>query len=109
MKKYEAVFILNIRKTDDDGKSFTEEFTSLVEGFGGKMQSVFNMNRRPFTYEIKKQRAGLYIDFIFDLEEDKVIAIKDKYKLDARVLRNMIIICDRPEDSGPETIKINLE
>ena len=109
MKKYEAVFILDIRKADDEGNAFTKEFGELIESLGGKLESVTPMGRRQFTYEINKRRAGLYFDFIFELATDKVREIKEKYKLDARVLRNMIIVCDRPEDAGSETIRLNLE
>jgi small subunit ribosomal protein S6 len=109
LKKYEAVFILDIRKADDDGTAFRNELTQLIESLGGKVESSVVMGRKQFTYEINKRRAGLYFDFIFDLDADKVIEIKDKYKLDQRVLRNMIIVCDRPEGAGGETIKLNLE
>ena len=53
MKKYEAVFILDIRKADDEGNAFTKEFGELIESLGGKLESVTPMGRRQFTYEIK--------------------------------------------------------
>ena len=87
MKKYEAVFILDIRKTDDEGAAFTKEFAELIN----------------------KRKAGIYFDFIFELETAKVIDIKEKYKLDDRILRNMILICDRPETAAEGPIKLNLE
>ena len=92
MKKYEAVFILDIRKTDDEGAAFTKEFAELITSLGGKMESATPMGRRQFTYEINKRKAGIYFDFIFELETAKVIDIKEKYKLDDRILRNMILI-----------------
>ena len=109
MKKYEAVFILDIRKADDEGVAFRNELTQLIESLGGKVEAAVAMGRKQFTYEINKRRAGLYFDFIFELGTDKVREIKEKYKLDQRVLRNMIIVCDRPEDAGSETIRLNLE
>ena len=100
MKKYEAVFILDIRKTDDEGAAFSKEFGELIESLGGKMESVTPMGRKQFTYEIDKRRAGLYFDFVFELAAAKVKEIKEKYKLDQRILRNMIIIYDRPADAN---------
>ena len=100
MKKYEAVFILDIRKTDDEGATFSKEFGELIESLGGKMESVTPMGRKQFTYEIDKRRAGLYFDFVFELAAAKVKEIKEKYKLDQRILRNMIIIYDRPADAN---------
>ena len=100
LKKYEAVFILDIRKTDDEGAAFSKEFGELIESLGGKMESVTPMGRKQFTYEIDKRRAGLYFDFVFELAAAKVKEIKEKYKLDQRILRNMIITYDRPADAN---------
>ena len=100
MKKYEAVFILDIRKSDDEGAAFGKEFGELIESLGGKMESVTPMGRKQFTYEIDKRRAGLYFDFVFELAAAKVKDIKEKYKLDQRILRNMIITYDRPADAN---------
>ena len=100
MKKYEAVFILDIRKTDDEGAAFCKEFGELIEALGGKMESAVPMGRKQFTYEIDKRRAGLYFDFVFELAAAKVKEIKEKYKLDQRILRNMIISDDRPADAN---------
>ena len=107
MKKYEAVFILDIRKVDDEGKAFSQEFGALIESLGGKMEAAVPMGRKQFTYEINKRRAGLYFDFVFTLDASKVREIKDKYKLDARVLRNLILVYDRPENAGE--VKLNFD
>ena len=109
MKKYEAVFILDIRKADDEGAAFCREFGELIASLGGKLESTVPMGRRQFTYEINKRRAGLYFDFVFELEEARVRDIKDKYRLDQRILRNMILLFDRPESLGYEPVKLNLE
>ncbi|MDR0932541.1 MAG: 30S ribosomal protein S6 [Victivallales bacterium] len=107
MKKYEAVFILDIRKTDDEGAAFTKEFAELISSLGGKVESSTPMGRRQFTYEIKKRKAGIYFDFIFELDAEKVIDIKEKYKLDDRILRNMILLFDRPETASGEPLKLD--
>ena len=107
MKKYEAVFILDIRKADDEGASFCKELSEFIESLGGKMESAVPMGRKQFTYAINKRRAGLYFDFVFTLDAAKVREIKDKYKLDARVLRNLILIYDRPENAGE--VKLNFD
>lgn len=109
MKKYEAVFILDIRRTDDEGAAFTKEFADLIVSLGGKMETATPMGRRQFTYEINKRKAGIYFDFIFELDALKVLDIKEKYKLDDRILRNMILLCDRPETAVEGTIRLNLE
>ncbi len=109
MKKYEAVFILDIRKTDDEGAAFTREFGELIGALGGTLESTTPMGRRQFTYEINKRKAGIYFDFVFELEPAKVIAIKEKYKLDERVLRNLILLYDRPATAPEGPVALNIE
>lgn len=99
MKKYEAVFILDIRKVEDEGDGFTREFGALIGTLGGKMDEAKPMGRIQFSYEIKKRKAGIYWNYLFELDQDKVLELKDKFRLDERVLRNQIVIYDRPAEA----------
>ena len=108
MKKYEAVFILDIRKADDEGAAFSKEFSELITSLGGNMVETTPMGRRQFTYEINKRKAGIYFDFVFELAAARVRDIKEKYRLDERILRNMILVYDRPESAAAQG-KLNLE
>ncbi|UDQ99222.1 30S ribosomal protein S6 [Lentisphaerota bacterium WC36G] len=98
MKKYESVFILDVRLVDDEGKAFTKELTELLEGWGGSVEESTVMGRKQFAREINKRKAGLYLNFIFTLDADKVKDISTQFKHDERVLRDMTIVFDRPDD-----------
>ena len=98
MKKYEAIFIYDIRMVDDEGEGANRELVALIESLGGKVTESVSMGRIQFSYEIKKRKAGIYWDVFFEIDESKIIAIKDKFRLDERVLRNMIVIDDRPAE-----------
>jgi len=108
LKKYEAVFILDMRKVEDEGKAFAEEFGKNIQGWGGKIVETNPMGRRQFAREIRKRKAGVYWDFVVELDEQKVAEIREKYRLDERVVRLLDIIYDRP-DSVPAGLKVNLE
>ncbi len=98
LKKYETVFILDERKVQDEGKAFAEEFSSAISGAGGEMVSVTPLGRRQFAREIKKRKAGIYYDFVFNAEESFVKALPEQYKLDERTLRVQVFVYDRPEN-----------
>ena len=98
MKKYEAVFILDIRKVDDEGKAFSQDFGALVESLGGKMEAAVSLGRKQFTYDINKRKAGIYWDYYFDLDPAMVKEIREKYRLDERVIREMVIVDERPAE-----------
>ena len=97
LKKYESVFILDIRKVDDEGEALAKEFDTFIAENGGKVNAAKHMGRITFSYEVKKRKAGIYWNFDFELDPDKVDNIKEKYRLDERVLRIMTIIDERPE------------
>lgn len=109
MKKYEAVFILDIRKVDDDGDAFSKELIARVEAFGGKIEHAIPLGRRQFTYDIKKRKAGIYWNYILQLDPSKVLELKDKYRLDERVLRNMFVVYERPEGVDAMPVRAQLE
>lgn len=87
MKKYEAVFILDEHVVEDQGKQFSEEFVVFVKELGGQVELSNPMGRKQFTYEIKKRKAGCYWDFVFVAPPAAIAQIKDKYRLDERILR----------------------
>lgn len=98
MKKYESIFILDIRKVDDDGTAFTEELKKLIEGeLKGKMVETKPMGRKQFAREIKKRKAGIYWNYIFEAEAEQVKTIRNSFRLDDRVLRLMVINYEKPE------------
>ncbi len=102
LKKYEAIFILDIRKVDDEGAGVSSEIAALIEKWGGEMVKSESLGRRQFAYEIKKRKGGIYWNYVFTALPEKVKELKENFRLDERVLRNMIINFDRPavERSG---------
>jgi len=97
LKKYEAIFILDIRKVDDDGAVISSEIETLIKKWGGEMIKSISLGRRQFAYEVKKRKGGIYWNYVFTALPDKVKDLKENFRLDERVLRNMIINFDRPD------------
>ncbi len=98
MKKYEAIFILDMRKVEDEGKAFSEEFAKMIQNWGGVVNETNMMGRKQFAREIKKRKAGVYLNFVFELDAEKETQIREQFRLDERVLRIMIILFDRPAE-----------
>lgn len=97
MKKYEAVYILDLRKVEDEGKAFSEDFAKTIGGMNGTVNETVLMGRRQFAREINKRKAGAYVNFVFEMEPAKEKDLRDAYRLDERVLRVLIVHFDRPE------------
>lgn len=99
MKKYEAVFILDIRALDDEGDKFSKELADFVESLGGKMLESKPMGRKQFMREIDKRKAGIYWNYVFEVSSLKVNDIKEKFRRDERIVRSMTINYDCPEQA----------
>lgn len=102
MKTYETVIILDDYNVQDEGKAFSEEFSSKISGAGGEMLKITPLGRKQFARKIKKRKSGIYWDFVFKLEESEAHKLDDDYKLDDRVLRMQTYVYDRPEVSSEE-------
>ena len=106
MKKYEAVFILNDRKFDDGGEAFSEKIIEVLKQCGAEGITKASMGRRLFARPIGKRTHGLYWNLHFTMSPDQVENFQDKYRLEERVLRQVVYLDTKPEG---EIRTLNLE
>jgi small subunit ribosomal protein S6 len=97
LKNYEAVFILDERQYKDGGEEFAKNFVKLAEKLGGKIIKQNAMGRRQFARPIRKQKSGIYWDFILNLAPEQVIEIKEAYRLDTSIFRCVVFLYEGPE------------
>ena len=98
MKKYETIVVLDEKNVNNDGADFLAEFEKLLTGdLKGKVIESVNMGRKQFAREMKKRKTGIYLDVVHEMTPDKEIVLRDKFKLDSRVLRLQTYNYDRPE------------
>jgi ribosomal protein S6 len=96
LRTYEAIFILDQRKFEDAGESFSQDVAKQIESLGGRVEKRVGLGRRQFARPVKKQQAGVYWDFIFGLDPGQVSALVDKYRLDERVFRTEVFLYQPP-------------
>ncbi|MFO7821254.1 MAG: 30S ribosomal protein S6 [Lentisphaeria bacterium] len=97
MKTYEAVFVLDERQFDDQGEAFSREVEKRITVLGGRLRDRIAMGRKQFARPVKKLNAGVYWDFVFDLEPENVKPLKETYRLNDSVIRSEVFIFDAPE------------
>ena len=98
MKKYETVIILDERNINDDGSEFLTEIEKfLKEDFSSKIEKTENLGRKQFAREMNKRKTGIYLDIIHEMSPENVVALRDKFRLDNRVLRLQTFSYDKPE------------
>ena len=98
MKKYETIVVLDEKNVNNDGNDFLAEFEKLLKGeLKGKVIESVNMGRKQFAREMKKRKTGIYLDVVHEMIPEKEIKLRDKFRLDNRVLRLQTYNYDRPE------------
>jgi len=102
VKTYDVVFILDEKRVEDGGDSFAKEVAAYVKSIGGNVTETINMGRRQFVRSIGKHTAGLYWEFVTELDPGTVDALKEKYRLNPSALRLMVVIYAAPQPAGKE-------
>lgn len=97
MNTYEAVFILDERQYSDGGEAFADGIVQQVEKAGGRLLKKNAMGRRQFARPIRKQKAGIYWNFIIEMEPEQVEPLKEAYRLDTTVFRAAVFLYEGPE------------
>ena len=96
MRTYEAVFVLDESKFDDAGDAFAKDVEQNIQQLGGRIREKTAMGRRPFSRPMKKKHAGIYWDFIFDMETSQVKSLESAYRLNDAVLRTGVFLYEGP-------------
>lgn len=97
MKTYETVFVLDERQFDDQGEAFSQQVEKRIKELGGRLRDRVAMGRKQFARPVKKLNAGIYWDFVFDLEPENITLFKETYRLTDSVLRSEVFLFEAPE------------
>ena len=98
MKKYETIVILDEKNVKESGDDFLKEFEKLLSGdLAGKVIESTNMGHKQFAREMKKRKTGIYLDVIHEMNPEQEKNLREKFRLDNRVLRLQTYNYDRPE------------
>ena len=97
MKTYELMYILDEGQNADGGDAFIKEAEAYISSLGGSVVETSSLGRRTFKHAIGKQRAGNYWTVILKLPPDKVLVLKENYRLNTSVLRIEIFISTQAE------------
>ncbi len=86
MKKYN-LFILLPNLSDQEVESAKSKISELIKKAGAKINSTEDFGKRKLSYPIKKVRHGFYLNYVLELELDKIRDLEKELKLNAEILR----------------------
>jgi small subunit ribosomal protein S6 len=91
--QYEGMFLLPAGAAAEVDAS-TNTVRGIIERHGGKILVIKKWDERKLTYEVKKQKRGLYVIAYFNAPPAAVAAIERDVNLSEEVLRVMVTQAD---------------
>ena len=85
--KYEALLVLNTRGNEDGANKIIERIESEFKTEGAEIEQVQRLERKHFSYVSGPLDSGYFVNFIFAVEPQLILKIKNKFKLDADIYR----------------------
>lgn len=105
---YEAMFIIHPGNDEEEARNkVIEQIQTEIKKQKGQVVSIHPLGRRELAYPIKRMRDGYYYLIHFELNTQSVQKIRDRFKITAGILRELILKIDKmPEklDSLSESL-----
>ena len=90
MNKYESVFIINPSVEDAGVKTLIQKFSDLINS-DGKVESVDELGKKKWAYEIKKNTEGNYVVLNFEANPAVVAELERIYRITDEVMKFITI------------------
>ena len=91
MALYENVFIARQDMSPAQVENLADEYVSVMESLGGKVEKREHWALKTLAYRIKKNRKGHYVLFNFDTTGDAVAELERRMRLSEDVLRYLTV------------------
>lgn len=91
MNWYESMVILNPALNDEEIKSAIDKVSEQITKSDGEVFKADNWGRRKLSYELNKQKMGIYIFYLFKAPSSAIGKIESFFKVFDPVLKFMVI------------------
>ena len=94
MNTYEGLFIFPEVLDEEGLDQAIGRVKEELEKLGGSIESTTRMGKKTFARPLKKQKAGLYVVVMFNLDGGQMDAFKTRLKLTTDVFRHQFVESD---------------
>lgn len=95
MRNYELLFIVRPDLTDQDISTVRTEIKNYIASLNGTVEKEDIWGKRQLAFEIKDYTEGIYSVFFMRLPTEAPIKLRERLKIDERIIRFMITAQDR--------------
>lgn len=85
--RYEGLFILNVKGSEDGAKEVIERLEADFKKEGASVEQVQKMGNRQFSYSKGDLSNGYYVNFVFQAAPAALLKLQAKLKLDESIYR----------------------
>jgi ribosomal protein S6 len=86
-RNYDGLFILNTAGKEETSKDLVEKLEKDIQQAGGKTNKIERLDKRTFARIAGNVDSGYYVNIGFEMAPEKLVAFRDKLKLDEDVFR----------------------
>lgn len=90
-KAYEFGFLLSSALNDAELFAILEKIEKIFTESGAKIIKKSGVERKILFYPIQKQKEANFCYFHFEVDPEKLLEIKDKFKYEANILRYLCL------------------
>ena len=91
MNIYENMVILNANISDEEADASIAKIKELITGQGGEVLKIEVWGRRKLSYEIKKQKKGLYVLLFYKTPSPTIKKLEAFFKVSDAVLKYVVL------------------
>ncbi|MCJ7482742.1 MAG: 30S ribosomal protein S6 [Thermodesulfovibrionales bacterium] len=97
MNIYESMIILNAAISDEEADAAVTRIKDLITGQGGEVLKVDVWGRRKLSYELKKQKKGLYVLLFYKAPASTIRKLEELFKVFDTVVKYIIFRLGRKQ------------
>jgi len=97
MNVYESMIILNAAISDEEADAAVTRIKDLITGQGGEVLKVDVWGRRKLSYELKKQKKGLYVLLFYKAPASTIRKLEELFKVFDTVVKYIIFRLGRKQ------------
>ena len=91
MNVYENIVILNASLADEEIEAAITKIKEFVTAQGGEIVKISIWGKRKLSYEINRQKKGLYVFFVYKIPPATIKKVEEFYKVFDAVIKHSII------------------
>lgn len=91
IQTYESICIVRPTLTNDEVDKMIEKMKGVVEKNGGTILKAENWGKRKLSYNIKKEKKGIYLIFRFTGHEKVISELEHSYHVEDAVIRSLTV------------------